>query len=326
MTPRKVTRRTKKGEDKLPSTPPALSTASGDTDTSVVVKRKKRTNREESTEFLQRLEEQIDDSIWSEFQAESLRLVSNFKARSKCVQPATVHPRQQERADYDTARRLQTLNYSSTPGGYLPRWQQQYKVYQPPPHAIFPPLPPTLYGKLSKRPSGSGGRSSSGFWRNFHSYQDISTGYLVGAELMKVTRRTKKGEDKLPSTPPALSTASGDTDTSVVVKRKKRTNREESTEFLQRLEEQIDDSIWSEFQAESLRLVSNFKARSKCVQPATVHPRQQERADYDTARRLQTLNYSSTPGGYLPRWQQQYKVYQPPPHAIFPPLPPTLVI
>lgn len=62
MTPRKVTRRTKKGEDKLPSTPPALSTASGDTDTSVVVKRKKRTNREESTEFLQRLEERIQKS------------------------------------------------------------------------------------------------------------------------------------------------------------------------------------------------------------------------------------------------------------------------
>lgn len=171
------------GEDKLPSTSPALSTASGDTDTSAAAKRKKKTSREESTAFLQRLEEriqqssqmqeklfdqmsvptdprvaerrqwaqwfgaaipEIDDSLWSEFQAESLQLVNTFKARSKHVQPATVQPVEQERADYDTARRLQTLNYSSSPGGYLPIWQQQYQVYQPPPHAMLPPPPATL--------------------------------------------------------------------------------------------------------------------------------------------------------------------------------------
>ncbi|CAC5395215.1 unnamed protein product [Mytilus coruscus] len=66
------------------------------------------------------------------------------RPRSKRVQPATVQPVQQERADYGAARRLQTLNYSSYPGGYLPIWQQQYQVYQPPPRAMLPPPPATL--------------------------------------------------------------------------------------------------------------------------------------------------------------------------------------
>ncbi|CAC5395216.1 unnamed protein product [Mytilus coruscus] len=150
-------------------TSPALSTATGDTDTSAAAMEKKKTSREESTAFFQRLEHiqqssqmqnlfdqmsvrtdarvaerQIDDFLWSEFLAESLQLVNTFKARSKRVQPATVQPVQQERADYGAARRLQTLNYSSYPGGYLPIWQQQYQVYQPPPRAMLPPPPATL--------------------------------------------------------------------------------------------------------------------------------------------------------------------------------------
>ena len=170
-------------EDKLPSTSPALSTTSMDKDTPVVPKKKKKTGSDESTAFLQRLEQriqqssnmqeklldqlsaptdtrvaerrqwaqwfgaaitEIDDSLWSEFQTESLQLVNSFKIRSKHVKPATVQSVQQERVDYDVARRLQTLNYSTNPGGYLPIWQQQYQTYQPLRHVMHPLAPANL--------------------------------------------------------------------------------------------------------------------------------------------------------------------------------------
>ena len=96
--------------------------------------RRKRSRREAIRWFGAAITD-IGDSSWSEFQSESLQLVKTFKARSKRVQQASVQPSQmqappmqpssmlpadQERADYNTARRLQTLNYSSNPGGYLP--------------------------------------------------------------------------------------------------------------------------------------------------------------------------------------------------------------
>ena len=59
------------------------------------------------------------------------------------MQQATVQPVEQECGDYDVARHLQTLNYSSCPGGYLPVWQQQYHVYQPRPHTALPTAPAT---------------------------------------------------------------------------------------------------------------------------------------------------------------------------------------
>ncbi|KAH3715960.1 hypothetical protein DPMN_058676 [Dreissena polymorpha] len=57
----------------------------------------------------------IDDFLWSEFQAESLKLVDTFKARSKYIQQAAVKPpsmqpymqsADQEHAYFFTARRL----------------------------------------------------------------------------------------------------------------------------------------------------------------------------------------------------------------------------
>ncbi|KAH3700980.1 hypothetical protein DPMN_075963 [Dreissena polymorpha] len=74
----------------------------------------------------------IGDSLCSQFKAESLKLVNTFKARSKYIQRAAVkqpsvqpymQSADQEHADFNTARRLQTINYSSNPGGYLPIWQ-----------------------------------------------------------------------------------------------------------------------------------------------------------------------------------------------------------
>lgn len=55
---------------------------------------------------------EIDDSLWTDFQAECLQLVNSFKARSKRVQQAN-NIQQYYHSDFDTARRLQTLNYSS---------------------------------------------------------------------------------------------------------------------------------------------------------------------------------------------------------------------
>ena len=49
----------------------------------------------------------------------------------------------------------------------------------------------------------------------------------------------EQGNRENPSSSLVLSTASGDTDTSATAKRKKKTSREESTAFLWRLEERI---------------------------------------------------------------------------------------
>ena len=87
---------------------------------------------------------EIHDSLWSEFQTESLQLVNSFKARSRRVQAAATQPVQHDHSVYVTARRLQTLNYSSSPGGYLPIWQQQYQLYQSPHHPMIPPSLATI--------------------------------------------------------------------------------------------------------------------------------------------------------------------------------------
>ncbi|XP_060605868.1 uncharacterized protein LOC132758310 [Ruditapes philippinarum] len=203
-------------EEQLPSASPALSTASGEQDTSTSGNRKKKASREESTALLQRLQERIqkssqlqeklidemsvpkdprvaerrqwaqwfgsaitdiDDSLWSDFQAESLQLVSNFKVRSKSLQQAPVQqfPLQpslpsadQERADYHTAKRLQTINYSSNPGGYLPVWQQ---MYQPPP----PMFPPQSYpGRSQSAPLSTTATITAG--PTYDTVQSTSTG------------------------------------------------------------------------------------------------------------------------------------------------------
>lgn len=182
--------------EELPQTkPPALSTASVEQTSYATSKRKKKTRGEESAALLQRLEERIhtssklqerlidemsaptdsrvaerrqwaqwlgsaitdiDDSLWSEFQAESLKLVNTFKARSKYIQQAAVKPpsvqpymqsADQEHADFYTARRLQTINYSSNPGGYLPIWQQ---IYQHPPSQTIPA--PSYSGRPQSAP------------------------------------------------------------------------------------------------------------------------------------------------------------------------------
>ncbi|KAH3892849.1 hypothetical protein DPMN_016982 [Dreissena polymorpha] len=86
----------------------------------------------------------IDDFLWSEIQAESLKLVKTFKARFKYIQHAAVkqpfvqpymQSAEQEHAYFYTARHLQTINNSSNPGGYLPIWQQ---IYQHPPSQTIP--------------------------------------------------------------------------------------------------------------------------------------------------------------------------------------------
>ncbi|KAH3887920.1 hypothetical protein DPMN_011942 [Dreissena polymorpha] len=73
----------------------------------------------------------------------SMILMTN-KARSKYIQQAAVKPpslqpymqsADQEHTDFYTARLLQTFNYSSNPGGYLPIWQQ---IHQHPPSQTIP--------------------------------------------------------------------------------------------------------------------------------------------------------------------------------------------
>ncbi|KAH3711509.1 hypothetical protein DPMN_071178 [Dreissena polymorpha] len=111
--------------EELPQTKsPTLSAASVEQTSSAASKRKKKTRCKESAALLQRLEERIhtssklqerlidemsaptdsrvaerrqwaqwfgsaitdiDDSVWSEFQAESVKLVNTFKARSKYI-------------------------------------------------------------------------------------------------------------------------------------------------------------------------------------------------------------------------------------------------
>lgn len=68
-------------EDKLPFTSPALSTASGDTDMPSAVKKKK-TNREESTAFFQRLKERIQQS--NQIQESCLIKSTDPKVAERC--------------------------------------------------------------------------------------------------------------------------------------------------------------------------------------------------------------------------------------------------
>lgn len=100
---------------------------------------------------------EIDDSLWTDFQAESLQLVNSFKARSKRVQQAN-NLQQYQHSDFDTARRLQTLNYTSCPGGYLPIWQHQY---QPPPPSAMLPIPTTNMSRSYSAPLSASSTSSS---------------------------------------------------------------------------------------------------------------------------------------------------------------------
>lgn len=100
---------------------------------------------------------EIDDSLWTDFQAESLQLVNSFKARSKRAQQAN-NLQQYQHSDFDTAKRLQTLNYTSCPGGYLPIWQQQY---QPPPPSAMLPIPTTNMSRSYSAPLSASSTSSS---------------------------------------------------------------------------------------------------------------------------------------------------------------------
>lgn len=166
----------------------------------------------------------------------------------------------------------------------------------------------------------------------------------------------ESGEDSIPSISPAMSEVSGEIDVSVAKIGIKKANKEDTSFFIKRLNEriehsgrmhdklleqiviprdpraperrqwaqwfgavisEIDDALWSEFQAESLQLINTFKGRSKRLQAINadstctaqssaapqsagiVNPKEQERADFEAAMCVQQLNYSSTPGGYL---------------------------
>lgn len=100
---------------------------------------------------------EIDDSLWTDFQAESLQLVNSFKARSKRVQQAN-NLQQYQHSDFDRPRRLQTLNYTSCLGGYLPIWQHQY---QPPPPSAMLPIPTTNMSRSYSAPLSASSTSSS---------------------------------------------------------------------------------------------------------------------------------------------------------------------